>query len=146
MDLRVLEALKYHEHDDDDGRYRVLLCRADTRSRNSTNDKWFSTHKLPADQRDQVIALATAAGHIHHRMYNYHPERNAAMTSLLKEQKGRYEPVETPTAACITDNKRRKDRERASLLQRCKQEGKKPPPTEKQLKKKDGKICGDAKY
>lgn len=94
LDVKILDALVFHEHDDDNDRYRFLVGLQSARSRNGANAHWFSSHLLPEEERLQIMALAIANKWIHPRMYVFHSAKSAEKAALEHQQQSRYDPAE----------------------------------------------------
>lgn len=136
LNVRIVAVLKYHEHDEDEGRYFFSLASNDSSTRNG-KVLHLGTPFMPKEEADHLIRVATEGGLIHSRMHNYNPSKEAENDLVRRRQNGgRYSPEQTVKSRGFTSSWRReKAKERASLLQQCKKDGVKPPPTEKQIKK-----------
>ena len=107
LNVDVVDAAIYHEHDHDTGRYRYRVIRYGQRSRGSSGGRWLGTPDLSPDDNNLLYFLACEKGLVHADMKNYHPEKDAEYSELHKKHSTfQFQATENVQAKLITEAER----------------------------------------
>jgi len=112
--VQVVHVLKYHEHDNDEGRYRYLVARVGQRCRNKAAGVWFGTPNLSPTENSLLYYMAMDKGMIHKHTKNYHPDKDAVWQELKsKHSTFHFQATENVQAKYISEAERAYNRKKA---------------------------------
>ena len=93
-EINVTEILKFHEHEDDEGRYMYFVTRRDERSRHRSSGFWVGTPDLSSSDDSMLFLIATTNGLVGRDIRNYDSLRAVEKLNLKSTHGSRYEPLE----------------------------------------------------